>query len=258
MQSPIVNEQQRHMLQALLAKGAMTTEQLTELCKNAFGWSTAVIRRAQKSLLKQGLIVLRDSLLTPAITKEDLENNLWDSRLLDTFERQSSGQPDVSTKQPFFKSVWFWTTCVALIVIAILSIALIQPFLPAATETDIPSQLLICKEALDQWQAQEALQLLHITEIPDVETPFTSYCFYEDDWMQLCWDPQNPYSTAHLSFMRRDGQLFISNNAVDVIHWTPTNLEYSDTPKPWPITFSWQNCKLYYLDTITSGKETFR
>lgn len=256
MQSPVVNELQRHMLQALLSKGSMTPKQLTELCKNAFGWSGATIRRTQKSLLKQGLVTEQEGLLTPMVTKEDLEDNLWDFRLQDSFEWTPPEQPEQQRKQPFFKSLWFWTTCVGLIVIAILSIALIQPSLPAATTADIPSQLLSCKEALDQWQAKEALQLLHITEIPNIEMPLTSYCFYGDDWMQLCWDSRNPYSTAHLSFMCRDGQLFISNNAIDVIHWKPTNLEYSDTPKPWPMTFSWQHCKLDYLDTTTSGKET--
>ena len=256
MQLPVLNEPQRNMLQAVLHKGSMTPDQLAELCKNAFGWSAAVIRRTQKSLLKQGLLQEQDGLLTPTITKEDLESNLWDSRLQDAFEWTPPEQPQVATKTPFYKNLWFWTTCVALVVITILCITLFTPSSPVSTTTNIPPELLVCKEALDQWQAEEAQQFFHITEIPNAEVPLASYCFYKNNWMQLCWDPQNPYSTEHLSYMHRDGQLFISDNAVNVIYWKPTNLEYTITATPWPMTFSWENCQLDYLDTTVSGKET--
>ena len=257
MQLPIVNEQERHMLQALLAKGVMTPEQLTELCKNAFGWSTSVIRRTQKALLAQGLVQERDGLLTPTVTMEDLENTLWDSRLQGTFEWQPPAQPKFAAKQPFFKSVWFWTTCAACVVIAVLCALLIFPSTP---ETTIPDELQICKEALDKWQEKDSYHIFLVTEILSSEyniqlpNPLTSYYFHEDDWMILCWDPSN-LSAVSPNYFHQNGQLYISNNALNP-EWQPSDMTFPSAPKPWPITFAWENCELTYWDTATENSET--
>ena len=257
MSVPVMNEQERHVLQALLSKGPMTPEQLSELCTNAFGWSSAVIRRTQKSLLQQGLVAEENGLLTPMVTKEDLEDSRWEQKVQDTFEWHSPEQPETTAKQPFFKSVWFWTTCVACVVIAVLCVLLV---FPPAPETTIPEELQICKEALDKWQANESYHILLFTEFLSSEyniqlpNPFTSYYVHGDDWMILCWDPRN-LTAAFPNYFYRNGQLYASTDALNP-DWKPSDIEFPATPKSWPMAFTWENCELTYWDTSTENSET--
>ena len=258
MQSPIVNEQERHVLQALLNKGPMKSEQLTELCKNAFGWSKTVIRRTQKSLLTQGLVTVQDGFLIPAVTKESLEDSNWNQLVGGTFEWQSPVRVAHKT-QPFFKSIWFWSTCVACVAIVALCIMLLIG--PPSPDTVIPDQLQICKEALDKWQENESYHILLTTEILSSEhniqlpNPFTAYYFHEDDWMLFCWDTANLNSTTLPNYLYRDGQLYGSNNAINP-QWQPLGMNIT-TPKPWPMVFSWENCELDYWNTTTGKNEQY-
>ena len=257
MKAPVHHEQQRYMLQALLHKGSMTPEQLAELCKNAFGWSAAVIRRTQKSLLEQGLLQERDGLLTTTITKEDLENSLWDSRLRDSFEWAPPEQPKTATKEPFFKSIWFWSTCAACVVIAVLCALLVFPPSP---KTTIPEELQICKEALEKWQENENYCMVYRTEIlshqymKDLPTIVFTYYVYEDDWMILCYDANNIASTNYPSSLYLDGQLYTTPSTVNK-NWQEYQTQTPPYPAPWPMTFDWDNCELTYWGT-TTGEET--
>ena len=257
----IVNEQERHTLQALLAKGAMTPEQLTELCKNAFGWSTSVIRRTQKALLAQGLVQERDGLLTPTVTMEDLENTLWDSRLQGTFEWQPPAQPKSAAKQPFFKSVWFWTTCAACVVIAVLCALLIFPPAPATDNSvSFPKELQVCKDALAKWQAHDVYYMEHATQYqtdPPVDNEpliYNWYYVHEEDWMWLSADWNNPEFDSYYSYMYRDGELYCTRNLKNkywapMLHLSTTTPPDEYTPNPWPMTFNWENCELIYRNT---------
>ena len=265
MQSPIVNEQERHVLQALLNKGPMTSEQLSNLCKNAFGWSGAVIRRTQKSLLKQRLVTVQEGILTPAVTKEVLEDNNWDQWVGGTFEWTPSTRT-VHNAQPFFKSIWFWTTCVACVVIIALCVmlALGSPA-PASTNT-IPEELQICKDALDKWQKNDIYymqqsthyQLGFLDSYPQIHQ---WYYVHEDNWLHLSADWNNPDSTDYPSYMYRDGELSHCRN-LESKNWTPlwhlsTIPDPADyAPNPWPMAFSWDNCELIHRSTVKSTFET--
>lgn len=258
MQQPIVNEQERHVLQALLTKGPMPSAQLNELCKNAFGWSGAVIRRTQKSLLKQGLVTVQEGLLTPTVTKEDLEDNNWNQWVGGTFEWTPPPRREQKAK-PFFKSVWFWSTCVACAVIGVLCVLLVIG--PPTADTVIPDELQICKEALDKWQANENYYVLQDTKIwsqeKHSEDPhfYMHYYIHENDWAYLVQDINNLTSTEYPNYMYRDGQLFLSHSIL-VGNWLTWGEDPIPTPTPWPMTFSWKNCELLHHDTVTTANHT--
>ena len=266
MQSPIVNEQERHVLHALLSKGSMTSEQLAELCKNAFGWSGAVIRRTKKSLLNQGLVVEQNGLLTPAVTREDLENNDWNQWVGSTFKWTPPARAEHKA-QRFFKSIWFWSTCAACAVIAVLCVILFtKPPAPDNTPTEIeptfPQELQVCKDALDAWQALDSYQ---------IET--TAYRYYNSkdlknlsQWTETCWaDGENWVYTNHAekqmassvllpaAYMYRDGNLYRSFSAEEPI-WTvfkPSTENLSIGY--WPMIFDWDAHELMHLETTCFG-----
>lgn len=266
MSVPVINEQERHLLQALLAKGAMTPEQMSELCTNAFGWSSAVIRRTQKSLLQQGLVAEENGLLTPMVTKEDLEDSSWEQKIQDTFEWHSPAQPDKPAKQPFFKSIWFWSTCVACVVIATLWVLFAAgspvptPETPATNNAvSIPEELEICKEALDKWQKLDACKILQsFTRYGDRSAVLESAEYVEywqsgDNWIRIT--NFGGYSRGQLY---RNGNLYQGTSDENVLIWLPEEATLTQQPYVWPISFTWDDCDLIHKTTKKSvyGDET--
>lgn len=264
MSVPVINEQERHVLQALLSKGPMTTEQLSELCTNAFGWSSAVIRRTQKSLLQQGLVAEQEGLLTPMVTKEDLEDSRWEQKIQDTFEWHSPAQPDKPAKQPFFKSVWFWTTCVACVVIATLWVLLPAsspvptPETPATNNAvSIPEELEICQEALDKWQKLDACKILQsFTRYGDRSAVLESAEYVEywqsgDNWIRIT--NFGSYSRGRLY---RNGNLYKGTGDENGLIWLPEEATLTQQPYVWPISFTWDDCDLIYKKTSKNPDET--
>lgn len=271
MQPPIVNEQERHILQALLVRGAMTAQQLAELCKNAFGWSGRVIRRTQQSLLNQGLIAVREGLLTPTVTKEDLENADWNRWVGSSFEQMPPAQ-EKRKAQRFFNSIWFWSTCAACAVIGVLCVMLFaNPPVPDSAPAEnapvqedptIPEQLQICKDALDAWQALDSYQIeatayryYNSKDLNALSQWTTAYWVDGENWVYMNHDERQLSSSAllPLSYMYRDGNLYKSFSA-DVPTWTV----YSEKPESvsigmWPMTFQWDAQELMHLDTTRSG-----
>ena len=263
MQLPNINDQQRNMLQAVLHKGSMTPDQLAELCKNAFGWSAAVIRRTQKSLLEQGLLQEQDGLLTTTITKDDLENILWDSRLRDSFEWTPPEQPKTTTKTPFFKSIWFWSTCAACVVIAVLCALLVFPPAPETeppavnSTTSIPEELEACKSALDKWQKLDAYQIIsEYTRYGDSSTAlesaeYTEYWQSGDNWIKII--NFGSYSRGQLYLT---GQLHQGTGDENGLIWVPAKEELTQQPYVWPMSFNWEDCNLIYKKTSKNPDET--
>lgn len=266
MQSPIVNEQERHVLHALLSKGSMTSEQLAELCKNAFGWSGAVIRRTKKSLLNQGLVVEQNGLLTPAVTREDLENNDWNQWVGSTFEWTPPARAEHKA-QRFFKSIWFWSTCAACAVIAVLCVILFtKPPAPDNTPTEIeptfPQELQVCKDALDAWQALDSYQIetsayryYNSKDLKDLLQWTETYWAHGENWVYMNHAERQMTSSVLLpaAYMYRDSNLYRSFSSDEPV-WSV----YAQNPETtsiglWPMTFQWDAHELMYLDTTRFG-----
>lgn len=256
------------MLHVLVSKGEMTQKQLAELCKDAFGWSGAVIRSTQKSLLKRNLIALQDGHVSTTVTREALEDSSWDQLVGGSFEWASTAQPVKQDKKLFSRNIWFWCTCAAVVVIGVLIVLLLTTPTkpadnsPAAKVPTFPQELLVCKEALDQWQALDSYQ---------IET--TAYRYYNSkdlknlsQWTETCWaDGENWVYTNYAekqmassvllpaAYMYRDGNLYRSFSAEEPI-WTvfkPSTENLSIGY--WPMIFDWDAHELMHLETTCFG-----
>ena len=278
MQSPIVNEQERHVLHALAVKGPMTADHLAKVCKEAFGWSAAVICRTRKSLHKLGLIQEQNGLLITTVSKGDLEDANWEQWVSKAFDGAVQAQAEVGEKNGFSRNIWFWATCAAAIVICVLSVILLTGLIapedgapsleaPTVPETSEPAaiaeELLICKEALDKWQTHD---IYHMEHTKQYLAPYTAssqpapliynwYYVHEKDWMHLCADWNNPDSMDYPSYMYRDGELLHAPNLKNqqwgpILHLSTIPSPDDYAPNPWPMTFNWENCELYHKKTL--------
>lgn len=268
MTLPILNEQERHILSALLSKKTMTHQQLSELCRHAFGWSNSMIRRTQKSLLKQGLITLQDGMIIPTVTKEVLGDSSWNQLVGSTFEWVAPAQPVQQAEPSLFRNIWFWCTCAGVIVIGILlTFLLTKPPVPEietpiVEEPTIPEELLVCKEALDKWQSHDIYYMEHTQQYPSPSITAASlpliynwYYVHEEDWMHLSADWNNPDDMNYPSYMYRDGELLHAPNLKNekwgpILHLSTTPDPDDYSPTPWPMTFTWENCELYHKKTL--------
>ena len=254
----IISDRERHILHVLLHKGAMTQEQLAQLCKNAFGWSGAVIRRTQKSLLKHGLITLQDGQITATVTQEVLEDNHWDHLVIDTFEWTAATQPAQKDKMRFFRNIWFWCSC------ALAILALVLAFFPTADNPQspagypFPEELTICREALEQWQVLDSYKITaKIYRYPDSggSTQWNEQYWVSGEDLVLINYAQSTLSSKAAGYMYRNGIHYTTtspNNPLWIAQpvWEPTLV------KIWPMVFDWDDYELIYMGTTKTDYDS--
>lgn len=257
MKTIAVNDQEKHLLQALLSKGPMTDKELTALCKNAFGWSGAVVRRTKKALLKQELAKVESNRWTALVTKQDLEDQNWSQWVENTFEWSAPPQPEAETKQPAKSSIWFWTTCIAAALVIVLGVLLLLP----TPKPDIPEQLQVCKDALAQWQSHDSYYIQQTTFyqlgiFPNHPHLQQRYYVHGEEWMSLCIDRNMPNSTQYSSYVYHGSNLYYCQNLNTQLWHKDTKHDPDEfAPKPWPMTFTWENCDLIYRSIIQDTQE---
>ena len=234
----------------------MTNKELTELCKNAFGWSGSVIRHTQKSLLAQGLAKQENGLWVALVEKQDLEDQNWSQWVDTTFQWTPPATPTDEEKPRNKRSIWFWTTWAAALIAVVLGVLLLIP----SKNATFPSELQLCKDALDQWQACESYYITQSTQFQlktNEDSPLIYQWYYvgKTDWMYLSVNWNDPDAAGYPNYLYRDGQLYSAQNCKNRV-WVPSTTNLPSAPLPWPMTFTWENCELIYLSTFTKSGET--
>ena len=216
-------------------------------------------------------------------TQQTTEQERWNKLLDDAFGSEQPSEPaeepaaleEIPVEEP--------TTCPeppapdmpalrnrrlwpVLIAAAALLIVLTGIFLLLRPEAEIP-ELLMCKDALAQWQSHESY---HITEeserfVSMALRPFKVEHFrHGEDIIQLTDSFFNPSLSSSMLYtmqglMRKDGQYYelIPNTSDDmttpdvvVLQWKPTLFYVENFNYPWPITFQWDDEKILSHNTL--------
>ncbi|MBE6976260.1 MAG: helix-turn-helix transcriptional regulator [Ruminococcaceae bacterium] len=263
---PTVNEYEGRILELLLSEGSMTPSQLAAYSKKAFGWKRATLRAAQQSLLRQGLITLTDGKLCAAITQEAFRELNWNQWISGSFDWAPAPQPQSDKKRTFYQNFWFWTTCAATI-IAVVLLLLPLPKSPqptslpeeSVTVPSFPEELVVCREALDEWQALDSymitVTLNRLSSSSNTPQSTEQYWVSENNWVFLNY-ASSSFSTKGAGHMFRDGNLYTTSNANNPI-WTleKENLEAASLGL-WPMVFDWDKFELRHLETTKSNSDT--
>lgn len=193
----------------------------------------------------------------------------WEELVSSTFDRPVPKAPAVADKlaePPKPASIrhnkWPWMVLAALI-LSIAAVCIVPWFWQAETDAAIPAELLVCKEALDQWQALDCYKITGTFYRYGNSTGATQW--NEQYW--VCGENWVMFNSAykHLTFssiprpagyMYRDGNYYITYSDTDPT-WSPYDTEQEDNRlEIWPMTFSWDACELIYTGTTREDYAT--
>ena len=192
----------------------------------------------------------------------------WEALVESTFDRPAPKAPVVTEKaeaQPkktaLRRKKWPWVVLAALILV-IAAVCIVPSFLKDDEGAAFPDELLVCKEALDQWQELDSYKITgtfyRYGTSSTVGTQWNQqYWVSGEDWVMLNSAYKQVISSSILppaGYMYRDGEFYLSYSDTNPV-WIHMKRENSDLGI-WPMTFSWDTCEFVYLGTIQESNAT--
>jgi hypothetical protein len=205
-------------------------------------------------------------------SKNQHEQSQWEQLVESTFERPVPKVPVMRKKSLPKIPKWLPIGAVAVLVV-IFAIGILltlpnseeqQPTLetPPEPRYEIPQELLVCKDALDQWQALDSYKITgtftRYGSAVKVTTDWhEQYWVSGEDWVMFNSAYKQVISSSILppaGYMYRDGEFYTSHSDTNPL-WIHMKRESTDL-EIWPMTFSWDTCEFVYLGTIQESNAT--
>lgn len=234
-----ITQEEKAVLLLLWESGSIEICNLTALCKERLGCTSATVHRLLRNLKRRNAVVTANRIVTALVTRDQLEAADWHNWVEDAFDLPTTARP-----APKHRRVISHKFLLAAGLAAVLAIAIIAMLhLP----TPLPEELEPCKAALDQWQSSENshITLFYARSGQAYNTVATAdavdYWRSGSDWLRISYFAD--FGVGSHGYMYRDGIAYYNVSAEEGMLWVPDSFPQLNAADIWPLTFSWDHCE---------------